>query len=52
MSITLSIIVFGILETQILFLQAIQILIGLVMRMIKNARRAATFMLALIWLHG
>lgn len=49
---TLPIIVFGILETQILFLQAIQMLIGLVMWMIEKACWAATFMLALIWLHG
>jgi hypothetical protein len=49
---TLSHIVFGTLETQILFLQVILMLTGLVMRMIEKARQASAFMLAQIWLHG
>jgi hypothetical protein len=46
---TLSIIDFGILETQILCLQIILMQIGMVMRMIVKARQEVAFMLAPIW---
>jgi hypothetical protein len=43
---TLLIMGFGILETQILCFQVILMLIGLVMQMIVKVRRTAAFMLA------